>query len=149
MTPRRRWWLRRAAAIAALAYLATGWTVVAPGEVVVVRRLGRVLPAAWAPGPHLGWPWGFDRTNRVRLDAVRRLPIGQVDVPGPDDDPGAGEYLTGDLNLLRARGIVQYRVADPVAFAPRSPDVEPLLTRLAEAALTRALGRRGIDSALR
>ena len=39
---------------------------------------------------------------------------------GPDDEPGAGEYLTGDLNLLRARGIVQYRVADPVAFvAPR------------------------------
>src|SRR5262249_53035631 len=110
----RRGWLLVISGIVILAYAGSGWTVVAPGEVVVVRRFGRVLPAAWPPGLHLGWPWGIDRKTRVRLDAVRRLPIGLVDVPGPDDDPGAGEYLTGDLNLLRAQGIVQYRVADPV-----------------------------------
>lgn len=145
--------LRRGIAIvavgAALGSAASGWVVVPPGEVVVVRRLGRVLPRPWTPGPHLAWPFGIDTTTRVRLDAVRRLAIGLADVAGPDDEPGAGEYLTGDLNLVRARGIVQYRVADPVAFALGSADVEPLLARLAEASLTRALARRGIDSALR
>lgn len=146
----RRWlFLLGFVGVAAAAYLATGWVVVAPGEVAVVRRLGRVLPQVWEPGPHLGWPRGVDRVTRVRLDEVRRVAIGLADVAGPDDEPGAGEYLTGDLNLLRARGIVQYRVADPSAFVLRAAAVEPLLARLAEASLTRALARRGIDPALR
>jgi membrane protease subunit HflK len=135
--------------VAGLAYLATGWTVVAPGEAVVVRRLGRVLPRPWTPGSHWGWPRGIDRLERVRTDEVRRLEIGLAGTPGPDDAPGAGEFLTGDLNLLRARGIVQYRVADPVAFVLHAAGSDRLLTRLAEAGLTRALARRGIDAALR
>jgi modulator of FtsH protease HflK len=144
--------LRRLAIVAvgfaALAYLATGLVVVRPGEVAVVHRLGRVLPRPWTPGLHLGWLIGLDRATRVRIDQVRRLEIGLAGMPGPDDEPGAGEFLTGDLNLLRARGIVQYRVADPSSFALVSAQVEPLLSRFAEAGLTRALARRGIDAAL-
>jgi modulator of FtsH protease HflK len=131
------------------AALATGAVVVAPGEVMVVRRLGRTLPQPWAPGLHLGWPFGLDRIIRVRTDEVRRMEIGLAGVPGPEDEPGAGEYLSGDLNLLRARGIVQYRVADPAAFALRAAAVEPLLAHLTESSLSRALSRRGIDSILR
>jgi membrane protease subunit HflK len=129
--------------------LATGSVVVAPGEVAVVRRLGRTLPRPWLPGLHLGWPFGLDRITRVRTDEVRRVEVGLAEVAGPEDEPGAGEYLTGDLNLLRARGIVQYRVADPTAFVLRAADVEPLLTRLTEASLARAMARRGIDGVLR
>jgi modulator of FtsH protease HflK len=145
---------RRAAGAAVLVLgvlgtLATGWMVVPPGEAVVVRRLGRVLPQPWGPGPHWGWPIGFDRAVRVRTDEVRLMPIGLAGVPGPGEEPGAGEFLTGDLNLLRARGVVQYRVADPVAFVLRSESVEPLLSRAAEASLARAIARRGIDDALR
>jgi modulator of FtsH protease HflK len=130
-------------------YLATGWIVVSPGEAVVVRRLGRVLLQPWTQGPHWGGPLGIDRTVRVRTDEVRRLEIGLAGTPSADDAPGAGEFLTGDLNLLRARGVVQYRVADPIAFVLHAEDVEPLLRRLAEASLTRALAHRGVDSALR
>jgi membrane protease subunit HflK len=129
--------------------LATGAVVVSPGEVAVVRRLGRTLPRPWAPGLHLGWPLGLDRITRVRTDEVRRVEVGLAEVAGPGDEPGAGEYLTGDLNLLRARGIVQYRVSDPAAFALRAAEVEPLLTRLTESSLARALARRGIDGVLR
>src|SRR5205085_4751418 len=102
-----------------LACLATSWVEVASGEVVVVRRLGRVLPMPWMPGPHLGLPLGLDQRLRVRTDLVRRLEVGLAAAPGGDDEPAAGEFLTGDLNLLRARGVVQYRVADPVAFVLR------------------------------
>ncbi len=130
-------------------YFATGWRTVEPGEVVVVRRLGRVLPDVWKPGPHWGWPIGFDRTNRLRLDEVRRLEFGRIETPGPLDAPGLGEYLTGDLNIVRARGVVQYRVADPVAFLLRAEDRDQILTRATEASLARALASRGIDSPLR
>jgi membrane protease subunit HflK len=147
----RRWRNRTLGALVAtsLACLLTGWVVVRPGEVVVVRRFGRVLPRVWTPGPHLALPLGLDRPTRVRLDEVRLLPVGLVEVAGPGDEPGAGEYLTGDLNLIRARGIVQYRVADPAAFVLHAAEVEPLLARLAESSLSRALARRPIDSALR
>jgi membrane protease subunit HflK len=134
---------------AALAWLATGWVVVAPGEVAVVRRLGRLLPGPWGPGPHLAWPLGLDRVTRVRTDEVRRLPVGLAGTPGPGIEPGKGEYLTGDLNLVRAQATVQYRVVDPVAFALRASEVEPLLARLAEASLSRALARMGIDATFR
>jgi membrane protease subunit HflK len=137
------------ALVLALAVAATGWVEVAPGEVAVVRRLGRVLLHPWAPGPHLGWPLGLDRIDRVRTDQVRRLAIGLAATPGPGDAPGAGEFLTGDLNLFRARGVVQYRVSNPVDYVLRATDVEPLLARVAEASLTRALARRGIDAVLR
>ena len=137
------------ALLAALAYFSTGLVVVAPGEAVVVRRLGRTLSRPWGPGLHWGWPRGLDRPDRVRTDEVRRVEVGLADAPGPKDEPGAGEFLTGDQNLMRARAVVQYRVADPVAFTLRVRDLDQLLPRLAESSLTRALSRRGIDAALR
>jgi membrane protease subunit HflK len=127
----------------------SGWVVVAPGEAAVVRRLGRVWPRPWGPGLHLGLPAGFDQVTRVRSAEVRRITIGRAAVASAADEPGAGEFLTGDLNLLRAEATVQYRVADPVAYVLRAREVEPLLQRLAEAGLSRALARQGIDATLR
>lgn len=134
--------------LAALAYLATGWTNIAPGEAGVVRRLGRVVSPAWGPGPHLAWPYGFDRVDRVRIDEVRRLDVGLPEATVAGSEPGAGEFLTGDLNMLRARATVQYRIADPVAYALRAEAIEPILRRLAEASLSSALASSGIDASL-
>ena len=94
---RRRFVALGAAALLVIGYAATGCVVVGNGEVVVVRRLGRVLPELRRPGLHLGWPYGFDRAIRVRTDAVRRLEVGLAGTPGPDDDPGAGEFMTGSV----------------------------------------------------
>ena len=128
---------------------ATGLVVVAPGESVVVRRLGRVLPDAWGPGLHLGLPVGLDRIERLRLEEVRRIEVGLAETPGPEDDPGAGEYLTGDLNLIHARAVVQYRVSDPVRFVLAADDREATMGRMAEASLARSLSGIGIEPALR
>lgn len=137
------------AVVAVAAYLATGWVAVAPGEVAIVRRFGRPLDRPWGPGLHWALPAGIDRIDRVRAAEVRRIEIGLAGLPGPADDPGAGEFLTGDLNLLRARAVVQYRVHDPSAFAFRSGEMAALLARLAESSLARGLARRRIDDALR
>jgi membrane protease subunit HflK len=134
--------------VVASTYLTTGMHFVAPGEVLVVRRLGRVLPHPWWPGPHLGGPIGIDRVTRLRTEEVRRLEVGLDHTPGPTDDPGAAEFLTGELNLIRAGAVVQYRVADPIAFVLRARDRDRLLPRLAEASLTSALARRSIDDTL-
>src|SRR3954453_16114957 len=113
---RRRWAvvLIGSAALVGLT-LWGGWVAVEPGEVVVVRRLGRVLPEPWGPGLHWTWPLGVDRTIRLRPDEGRRRGFGRGGPGGPLDAPGAGEYLSGDLNIVRVRGVVQYRVTDPIA----------------------------------
>jgi membrane protease subunit HflK len=128
---------------------ATGVVVVLPGESVIVRRFGRVLPQAWGPGLHVGLPRGIDRIERLRLEEVRRIELGLAESAGPNDDPGAGEYLTGDLNLIHARAVVQYRVADPVRFVLAASDREMVLQRLAESSLAKAFSKRPIDAALR
>jgi membrane protease subunit HflK len=135
--------------LAAGAFLAAGFCVVAPGEVVVVRRLGRVLEPPWGPGLHWHYPAGIDRLDRVRTDAVRQLTVGQNGPPSAVQEPSAGEVLTGDLNLLRIEAAFQYRVADPVDHLLRADQVEELLARAAEARLARALARRGVDAVLR
>lgn len=148
MSGRHRGPLAALGIVTLLAYVATGWQVVAPGEVAVVRRFGRALRTPLPPGPHLILPYGLDRVTRVRTDDVRRLAVGFAENPGAMQDPGAGEFLTGDLNIVRAEATVQYRVADPVRFALLRPGVEPFLMRLAESSLASALAGQGIDATL-
>lgn len=135
--------------LAAAAILGSGLVVVEPGEVAVVRRLGRLLDPVWAPGLHWRIPLGVDRLDRVRPAAVRSLAIGGGPRASAGRQPGAGEVMTGDLNLLQIQATVQYRVAQPVDFVLSAQGVDPLLERLADAAVARTLAARGVDDALR
>jgi modulator of FtsH protease HflK len=128
---------------------AAGWCLVAPGEVVVVRRLGHLIEPPWGPGLHWRLPPGIDRIERVRSDIVRQVTIGLAGPAGADVPAAAGEVMTGDLNLLRFQATIQYRVAHPIDFVLRVDRVEPLLATSAEASVSRALAVRGVDAALR
>ncbi len=134
---------------AALLAAAAGWVIVAPGEVVVVRRLGRLVEPSWGPGLHWRFPSFIDRIDRVRSDAVRQLTIGSAGAPGPDDEPSAGEVMTGDLNLLKVQATVQYRVTQPTDYVLHVESVDSLLSKAAAVAVTRALAARGVDAVLR
>jgi modulator of FtsH protease HflK len=138
-----------AAGLALALTAATGWCLVAPGEIVVVRRFGRPIDPPWGPGLHWRLPLGMDRLDRVRSDVVRQVTIGLAGPAGSDREPSAGEVMTGDLNLLRFQATVQYRVARPVDYVVRVDQVEPLLATSAEASVARALAVRGVDAVLR
>ena len=149
MSRRLRFTLAGFLVVAAGASLASGIVTVAPGEVAIVRRLGRALPTPRLAGLHFGLPRGIDRVTRVRTDAVRRITIGLAGTPTWSDSPNTGEFLTGDLNIVRAQATVQYRISDPYAYALSADNVEPILVRLSEAALARSLARQAIDATLR
>jgi membrane protease subunit HflK len=129
--------------------LAMGWTMVVPGEVVVVRRLGRLVEPPWGPGLHWRYPLGIDQADRVRADAVRQLTIGLPASADSELEPSSGEVMTGDLNLLRIQATAQYRVARPVDWVLHCEHVEKLLVAAAEASVSRALAARGVDAVLR
>jgi len=131
-----------------LGWIGSGVRIVAPGEQVVIRRFGRLLEPALAPGLHFGFPAGIDRQDRLRTDEVRQLEVGR-ELPGSSPEPAAEEFLTSDLNLARIRAIVQYRVTHLPGFLLAAEHAERVLARLAEAALTDSLARRGIDEVLR
>lgn len=139
----------RGIVLAVAATMLSGWCTVAPGEVVVVRRFGRLVEPLWGPGLHWRLPLGIDRIERLRSDVVRQITIGLAGPAGADVEPAEGEIMTGDLNLLRFQATVQFRVARPVDFVLRAQHVEPLLATAAEASAARALASRGVDAALR
>jgi membrane protease subunit HflK len=135
--------------IATAGYLATGVTVLQPDEVGIVRRFGAVIPAPREPGLHCGLPWGIDRVDRLKLNQIRTLKMG---APGQNaapfsraPDPASDDFLTGDLNLVTAEALVQYRVRDPASYLFRARNLEESLSAISESALTRALATRGVD----
>jgi membrane protease subunit HflK len=142
-----------------VAYLATGLTVVQQDELGVVRRFGAALrdPATghfvhYEPGLHWGLPYGVDRVERIKPGQTRTLTVGARDPQAAPlaqaPNPATDDFLTGDLNLVTAQAIVQYRISDPEAFLFSARSVDATLVAVAESALTRALAGRSIDDVL-
>lgn len=133
-------------------YAATGLTVVRQDEVGVVRRYGAVLAEPWGPGLHWGLPWGIDRIDRVKTGQTRVLAIGARDNEGAPltsaPNPETDDFLTGDLNLVTARAVVQYRVSDPVKYLFTARSCDLILKAAAESALTRTMTGSGVDDVL-
>jgi membrane protease subunit HflK len=134
------------------AWGASGVAVIPQDEVGVVRRFGRPLDPPWAPGLHVGLPRPLDRLDRLKPGQTRSLAVG---APGPAaaplsraPEPGGDDALTGDLNLVTVQALVQYRVADPVAFLFAAKDAEVALAAATRAALAEALASRGVDDVL-
>jgi HflK protein len=82
LTPRR---LGLAAlATALLLWFGSGFFVVAPGEVGVRLRFGRIVASALDPGLHARWPWPFETHRVIAADWVRRLEFGVPPAPSRD-----------------------------------------------------------------
>jgi membrane protease subunit HflK len=144
--------IRIAAVLLLLAYLTTGLAQVRPEERAVVRRFGQVV-ARPGPGLWVGLPWGIDRVDRVPVRTVRQIKAGfapdtAIDAPG---NP-AGQFLTGDQNLVNVQLTIDYAIgetdADLDAYVIQRDLVDATLSREAEAAGAEWAGGRAVDEAL-
>jgi membrane protease subunit HflK len=136
----------------ALAWAATGVVVIQTDEVGVVRRFGAAGAETAPPGLRIGLPWPLDRVDRIKIGQTRTLNLGAA---GPEaaplasaPDPSGDDVLTGDLNLVSAQVMLQYRVSDPVAFLYASSGVEPALAAVVAASRAEALAGLSIDDVL-
>ena len=135
-----------------VAYLLTGVVQIRSDERAVVRRFGRVV-ATPQPGLWVGFPWGIDRVECVKVDQVRRVPVGyQPDADEPGGGTPPGQLLTGDHNLVNIQVVIDYTVRpEPEQidnFVIQADRADGLVARAAEASLAEWVAGRGVDEVL-
>jgi Cu+-exporting ATPase len=169
---RRRGCLRLAAGLAIVAYATWGWTAIAPDEVGLVRRFGR-MSAVLGPGLHFRLPPPLEAVTRLRPGAIRGVELGFRTVPDREGS-GAGALrwesghgresgvvarpeeeallVTGDGRYVELAAVAQVRL-DPRpealrrhAFGVADPDVA--LRALAESAVRAAVAREPLEALL-
>src|SRR5260370_13669068 len=107
-----------------MTYATWGWLAIGPGEVGLVRRLGR-FETTLGPGLHLRLPPPFEQVTRVMPERVRSLEIGfrtsraaSASTLGWETTPGGqvsaraedeSLLLTGDGQFVELSATAQYR----------------------------------------
>jgi membrane protease subunit HflK len=93
---------------------------IGPEEVGVIQRFGKYTRLS-PPGLHVKLPFGIEKVSPVPVKRVLKEEFGVRTLrPGVRTEYSPRQYLeeslmlTGDLNILDVRWIVQYKIKDPV-----------------------------------
>ncbi len=102
---------------------------IGPDEEGVIQRFGQYVRTA-GPGLHVKLPFGIEKATPVKVRKIFKEEFGfRTVLAGVKTRYSTRQYLeeslmlTGDLNILDVRWIVQFKVKDPVKllFATRNP----------------------------
>lgn len=127
---------------------------IGPDEVGVIQRFGRYVTLS-SPGLHAKIPFGVDKATPVKVEKVYKMEFGfKTTDTGKRTRYSSGDYrdeslmLTGDLNILDVRWIVQFKIKDPVRllFATRNPDEN--IHDISEVVMRRFVGDYSVDEVL-
>ena len=138
--------------IVAGAWLLSGFYIVGPDEMGVIRRFG-VYSRSTGPGPHYHLPYPIEKVDTPKVTQVQRLEVGFRTVdPGPPARyvtiPQESLMLTGDENLINVDLIVQYKINDPVRYLFNIKRIYTCVKDGTEAAIRQVIGSHLIDEAL-
>jgi membrane protease subunit HflK len=128
---------------------ATSLTQVQPGERAVIRRFGRLLEHQPDQGLYIGWPWGIERVDLVKVGKVRTLSVGFAGKDEDEEAMPAGQMLTGDHNLVNVQASINYRVVDPEKYVLQQEAIDGFVAGAAESALTEWIAAYKIDDVIR
>jgi modulator of FtsH protease HflK len=153
----QRWALvwKVAVGLVALLVLGTAYYQVEPDEVAVVTRFGRFTRIA-GPGPHMQWPLGLERVQKVPVERQLKQEFGFRTFRGSaesgyrKDEKTSAEalMLTGDLNVATVEWIVQYKIADPYKYLFKLRDVEETFRLMTEASMRAVVGDHSVTELL-
>jgi membrane protease subunit HflK len=143
-----------AAIVLVLALGSTAYYTVGPEETGVVLRFGR-YDRLTGPGLHFKLPFGIESATRVKTGRVFKEEFGFRGVsPGVrsrfTQTGYAGEslMLTGDLNVIEVKWIVQYKIRDPKLWLFAVRDGVSAIRDLSEAVMRAIVGNRYGDEVL-
>jgi membrane protease subunit HflK len=146
--------LRWGMLVLVVVYLCSGITVVKPNERALILRFGRALPKSAPPGLLFAFPPPIDEVLILPAKSVQEVSLeawapsdslSYRDSLHPANDPYS---ITGDINILRARFVARFRVADPVAYEFAAARRDELRDAIFYQNVTRTLAGMTVDDAL-
>ena len=127
---------------------------IGPDEVGVVQRFGRYIDTT-PPGLHVKLPFGIDKVTPVKVERVFKEEFGVRTIrPGIRSQYSLNPYvdeslmLTGDLNILNVRWIVQFRIKDPVKLLFYTRNPQDNVRDISEVVMRRFIGDYRVDEGL-
>jgi membrane protease subunit HflK len=136
------------AGVALIVLMGTSVYIVDQTEEAVVTRFGRYRTTA-GPGLQFKLPFGIDRHYLVNVKNVQTEQFGFRTLQGGisatyASDTRESTMLTGDLNIVDVEWIIQYRVADPVAWTFNVMEREKTIRDVSRSAINSLVGDRAI-----
>ncbi len=127
---------------------------IGPDEVGVVQRFGRYAYMT-SPGLHAKLPFGIDKMTPIKVKrvfkeefGVRTLRAGVKTQYSPHKYPEESLMLTGDLNILDVRWIVQFKVKDARDLLFKTRDPGDNVRDISEVVMRRLVGDYRVDEVL-
>lgn len=127
---------------------------VGPDEVGVVQRFGKYVRTT-EPGLHAKLPFGIEKVTPIKVKKVfkeefgfRTAKAGVRSVYATRNYFDESLMLTGDLNTLDVRWIVQFRVNDPVKLMFQTKDPINNVRTMSEVVMRRLCGDYTVDEVL-
>lgn len=150
-------WLKGLPAIGALVLLLaaalTSFYMIGPDEAGVILRFGKYVRTT-TPGLHMKMPLLVERAIPIKVKRIFKEEFGfRAEAQGArqarsDFHRDESLMLTGDLNVLEVRWIVQFQIKDPVQFLFRVRDQRETLRDISEAVMRRVTGDYAVDEVL-
>ncbi len=127
---------------------------IGPDEVGVIQRFGRYIRLS-PPGLHAKLPFGIEKVTPVKVKRVFKEEFGLRTLrPGVRTQYSSRQFteeslmLTGDLNILDVRWIVQFRINDPVRLLFNIRNPVDNIRDIAEVVMRRFVGDYRVDEVL-
>ena len=127
---------------------------IGPDEVGVIQRFGKYIRLS-EPGLHAKIPFGIEKVTPIKVKKVFKEEFGMRTARTSARMEGSSrEYpdetlmLTGDLNILDVRWIVQFKIKDPVKLLFAIRDPIDTIRDISEVVMRRFVGDYGVDEVL-
>ncbi len=140
--------------VAAIILGSSAYYTVGPDETGVVLRFGRFVRQT-GPGLHFKLPLGIEKAIQVKTGRVQKEEFGfrgigagvrsRFDTEGYDIE---SLMLTGDLNVIDVKWIVQYRIRDPQKWLFKVRNGRSAIRDLSESVVRRIVGNSYSDLVL-
>lgn len=128
--------------------------MVGPDEVGVVQRFGKYVRTT-DPGLHVKLPFGIERATPIKVKKIfkeefgfRTTRAGVRSIYAARQYPEESLMLTGDLNILDVRWIVQFRINDPVKLMFKTRNPVANVRAMSEVVMRRLCGDYTVDEVL-
>ncbi len=147
--------LKIVVALIVLIWLASGFYIVNPNEVGVVKRFG-AFTRITQPGPHYHMPYPVETVLTPSVTEIKRLEVGfrtpeyttSMLEANYQRVPKESLMLTGDENIVDVQFIVQYRIKEAQNYLFEISQPQKTVKDAAEAAMRDVIGNNEIEAVL-